>query len=157
MSTTYQSMIVLCIASFFVVIVWYIDKEIKGLFTNIKIIQNMLKTVITNQNITPTHSYIPFFDKKNDNGSESLEVQTSENTEGVVSSEEILEEVPTEEILKEVPSEEILEEVPTEEMEEKILRKTIETENTEVLLNEQENQPKKKRSYRKKIHSEITV
>ena len=61
MSTTYQSMVVLCVASFFVVVIWYIDKELKSVHTNIKIIQNMLKTIISNQNFLNEQPY------KNDN------------------------------------------------------------------------------------------
>ena len=49
-TTTRQSIIVLLVASFFVVAVWYLDREVKNIHTNIKIIQNMLKTVIANQN-----------------------------------------------------------------------------------------------------------
>lgn len=50
MSSKYQSMVILMAASFFVVVIWYIDKELKSVHANIKIIQNMLKTVIANQN-----------------------------------------------------------------------------------------------------------
>lgn len=53
MSSTYQSLIVLLIASMVVVAMWYADREVKTLHANIKIIQNMLKIVLSNQNQTP--------------------------------------------------------------------------------------------------------
>ena len=45
-----QNIIILLFASLFVVGLWYTDKEIKNVHANIKIIQNMLKIVLSNQN-----------------------------------------------------------------------------------------------------------
>ena len=41
-TTTRQSIIVLLVASFFVVAVWYLDREVKNIHANIKIIQNAM-------------------------------------------------------------------------------------------------------------------
>ena len=49
MSSSYQNIIALVFASIVVLSMWYFDKETKNLHANIKIIQNMLKVVISNQ------------------------------------------------------------------------------------------------------------
>ena len=49
MSSSYQNIIALVFASIVVLSMWYFDKETKNIHANIKIIQNMLKVVISNQ------------------------------------------------------------------------------------------------------------
>ena len=66
-----QNIVIILFASLFVVGLWYTDKEIKNIQANIKIIQNMLKIVLSNQNsllkehnsynsYNQTHDYIPY-------------------------------------------------------------------------------------------------
>ena len=51
MSNVYQNMILLLFTSIIIIVTWYIDKELSALHANIKIIQNMLKVTLSNQNI----------------------------------------------------------------------------------------------------------
>ena len=58
-SSTYQSVVVVIIASLIITVFWYVDKEMKALHANIKIIQNMLKVVIANQGASPPVNTFP--------------------------------------------------------------------------------------------------
>lgn len=62
-----QNIIIILFASLFVVGLWYTDKEIKNIQANIKIIQNMLKVVLSNQNsLLKEHNPIDTYNQMND-------------------------------------------------------------------------------------------
>ena len=63
MSSSYQNIVALVFASIVVLSMWYFDKETKNIHANIKIIQNMLKVVISNQqqHLNLQNSHTPGF------------------------------------------------------------------------------------------------
>ena len=158
MQSTYQNIVTLLISSLFIVGLWYIDKEMKNMQANIKIVQNMLKMVLSNQNTmlhnnsNQIHEYIPYksetfvnIDSKSENPPLPLEETSYEEIQKdeCSSKNDIVEE----EIQK-------MEELPSE----KVIEETQETiSNEEVYeIQPQTEPPKKKRQYKKK-NAEITV
>ena len=156
MSSTYQSLIVLLISSMVVITMWYADREVKALHANIKIIQNMLKVVISNQNQTPVITQ-PF---QPEHYPVHEQIIIPESRVGTLDA--IQEETKSDDYIPfadEIDENEI---ILTNEQSVKDLDSTpIETEPDKVdvkqePVNEQIIEPKKKRTYKKK-NTEITV